>query len=147
MFYVEHLQVLKGMFGFFEPREMLRSFAAKGIYCLKLVVNGSRTRGEKNRLRLTRTAYIIEGDVEIGFHNRFICVGLDISIYALLTGGRSLIPSCLGLCNVSTGCVYFSSCTCVPFLYVYGYLPWHGHVLPRTLIIKIMCVNQLYLQG
>ena len=33
------------------------------------------------------------------------------------------------------------------FLYVYGYLPWHGHVLPRTLIMKIMRVNQLYLQG
>ena len=35
----------------------------------------------------------------------------------------------------------------VPFLYVYGYLPWHGHVLPRTLIIKIMCVKQIHLQG
>ena len=35
----------------------------------------------------------------------------------------------------------------VPFLYVHGYFPWHGHVLPGTLIIKIMCVNHLYLQG
>ena len=35
----------------------------------------------------------------------------------------------------------------VPFLYVYGYLPWHLHALPGTLIIKIMCVNQIYLQG
>ena len=35
--YVEHLQVLRGMFGFFEPREMLRSFAPRGVYCLKLV--------------------------------------------------------------------------------------------------------------
>ena len=34
---VEHLQVLRGMFGFFEPREVLRTFAARGIYCLKLV--------------------------------------------------------------------------------------------------------------
>ena len=34
---VEHLQVLRGMFGFFEPREMLRSFAVRGMYCLKLV--------------------------------------------------------------------------------------------------------------
>ena len=41
-------------------------------------------------------------------------------------------------------CLLFS---CVPFRCVYGYIPWHGHVLPRTLIIKIMCVNQLYLQG
>ena len=37
--------------------------------------------------------------------------------------------------------------TGVPFLYVYGYLPRHGHVLPGTLTIKIMCVNQIYLQG
>ena len=34
---VEHVQVLRGMFGFFEPREMLRSFVARGMYCLKLV--------------------------------------------------------------------------------------------------------------
>ena len=27
---VEHVQVLRGMFGFFEPREMLRSFVARG---------------------------------------------------------------------------------------------------------------------
>ena len=45
--------------------------------------------GEIKRLRLTRTAYIIEGDVELRFHNRFICVGVDISVYALLTEGRS----------------------------------------------------------
>ena len=31
--------------------------------------------------------------------------------------------------------------------YVYGNLPWHGHVLPGTIIPKIMCVNQIYLQG
>ena len=34
---VDHLQVLRRMFGFFEPREMLRSLAARGMYCLKLV--------------------------------------------------------------------------------------------------------------
>ena len=34
---VEHVQLLWGMFGFFEPREMLRSFVARGMYCLKLV--------------------------------------------------------------------------------------------------------------
>ena len=38
-------------------------------------------------------------------------------------------------------------CGSVPFLCdVYGYLPWHGHVLPGTLMIKIMCGNHLYLQ-
>ena len=30
---------------------------------------------------------------------------------------------------------------------MYGYLPWHSHVLPATKVIKIMCVNQLYQQG
>ena len=34
---VEDVQVLRGMFGFFEPKEMLRSFAARGMYSLKLV--------------------------------------------------------------------------------------------------------------
>ena len=34
---VEHVQLLREMFGFFEPREMLRSFVARGMYCLKLV--------------------------------------------------------------------------------------------------------------
>ena len=46
--------------------------------------------------------------------------------------------------------VYYVDCVIisgVPFLYVYGYLPWHGHVLPGTIIIQIMCANQIYLQG
>ena len=34
---VEHVQLLRGMFGLFELREILRSFAARGKYCLKLV--------------------------------------------------------------------------------------------------------------
>ena len=34
---VEHVQVLRGMFGFCSPRKMLRSFVARGMYCLKLV--------------------------------------------------------------------------------------------------------------
>ena len=34
---VKHVQLFWGMFGFFEPRGMLRSFAATGMYCLKLV--------------------------------------------------------------------------------------------------------------
>ena len=29
------------------------------------------------------------GDIRIRLHNRFICMGVDTSIYALLTGGRS----------------------------------------------------------
>ena len=27
------------------------------------------------------------------------------------------------------------------------FYPWDGHVLPGTIIIKAMCVHQLYLQG
>ena len=34
---VEHVQLMRRMFGFFEPREMLKSFAAREMYCLKLV--------------------------------------------------------------------------------------------------------------
>ena len=34
---VEHVQLLSGMFGFFDPKETLRSFIARGMYCLKLV--------------------------------------------------------------------------------------------------------------
>ena len=34
---VEHVQLLWGKLGFFEPREILRSFVARGMYCLKLV--------------------------------------------------------------------------------------------------------------
>ena len=34
---VDHVQLLRGMFGFFEPREMLRSFATRRMHCLKLV--------------------------------------------------------------------------------------------------------------
>ena len=33
--------------------------------------------------------------------------------------------------------------SCVLFLYVNGYVPWHGHVLPRAPVIKIMRVNQI----
>ena len=35
--FVEHVQLLRGMFGFFKPREMPRSFVARGVYCLKLL--------------------------------------------------------------------------------------------------------------
>ena len=34
---VEHMQLLRGMFGFVKPREILRSFVARGMFCLKLV--------------------------------------------------------------------------------------------------------------
>ena len=34
---VEHVQLLRGMFGISEPREMLRSFVAREMDCLKFV--------------------------------------------------------------------------------------------------------------
>ena len=40
------------------------------------------------RLRLVRNGFNHGGDVRIRFHNHFICVGDDISIHVLLTGGR-----------------------------------------------------------
>ena len=46
-------------------------------------------RGELNVGDKQETAHLIEGGVEFRFHNRFIYVGVDISICALLTGGRS----------------------------------------------------------
>ena len=30
---------------------------------------------------------------------------------------------------------------------LYDYFPWHGRVLSRMQVMKIMCGNQLYLQG
>ena len=57
--------------------------------------------------------------------------------------------------GVNTSLFRITYCTHVKFIVsfrslsvcVYGYLPWHGHVLPGTPVIKIMCMNQLYLQG
>ena len=37
--------------------------------------------------------------------------------------------------------------SCCLLYYVHGNLLWHGHVLPGTIIKKIMCVHQIYLQG
>ena len=34
---VEHVQILREIFGFFEPRKMLRSFAAREVYCLEFM--------------------------------------------------------------------------------------------------------------
>ena len=77
------------MFGFFESREMLRSFAARGVYFEISVKRVHAPRGKLNFGDKQETAHLIERDVDLRFHNRFINVGLDISIYALLTGGRS----------------------------------------------------------
>ena len=46
-------------------------------------------RGKLNVGDKQETVDLIEEDVKLRFHNRFIYVGVDISIYALLTGGRT----------------------------------------------------------
>ena len=35
---VEHVQLLRGAFGLFEPREMIKPYVARGMYCLKLEI-------------------------------------------------------------------------------------------------------------
>ena len=76
---------------------------------------------------------------KLRFHIRFIYVGVDISIYALLTGGRSSYPPVLD-CTVPTlECGLY---VCVLLCY-----PRHGHGLYGTTIIKMMCVHERYLQG
>ena len=42
------------MFGFFEPREMLRSFVARRIFCLTLVCNGFTHPGENKTSETSR---------------------------------------------------------------------------------------------
>ena len=37
---IEHVQLLRVVFGFFKLWKMLRFFVARGMYCLKLVPNG-----------------------------------------------------------------------------------------------------------
>ena len=76
---------------------------------------------------------------KLRFHNRFINVGVYISIYALLTGGQSLYLPVLDLYSTHVQC-YCSWCVGVDY-------PRHGHVLYGTIIIKAMCVHHLYLQG
>ena len=46
---------------------------------------------------------LIEGDVKLRLHNRFIYVGVDINIYALFTGGRSSYPPVLVKLLLSLG--------------------------------------------
>ena len=56
---------------------------------------------------------LIERDVRLRLHNRFIYVRVDISIYALLAGGRSSYPPVLVKLIYSRGysgssCLWFS---------------------------------------
>ena len=55
------------------------------------VINVAYTRFKADKGIMDALMHLGEkkGAVEFRFHNRFIYVGVDISIYALLTGGRS----------------------------------------------------------
>ena len=79
-------------------------------------------------------------NVKLQLRNRFIHVGVYISSYALLIGGRGSYPPCVGLVTIPA----FSLYICISVILDY---PWHGYVLYRTRIIKSMCVHRLYLQG
>ena len=57
-----------------------------------------------------------------------------ISVSMCYSQGAELIPPCLGLCTVPTSSARLCSFL-VPFL-LCVYLPWHGHVLPGTQVIK-----------
>ena len=90
---VEHVQLLRGMFGFFELRKMLRSFAERGNILFEISVKRVPPPGGKfNVGDKQETAHLIEGDVNLRFKNHFIYVGVDISIYALLTGTELILP-------------------------------------------------------
>ena len=78
-------------------------------------------------------------------NNRFIYVGVDISIYALLAGGRSSYPPVLVKLLYSRG--YSGSLSTLVLYSVLLCYTGHGHVLYGTIIIKSMCVHHLYLQG
>ena len=81
--------------------------------------------------------------MKLQLRNRFIHVGVDISSYALLIGGRSSYPPVLVKLLYPRSVVYSVSCWSV-ILYV-DY-PRHGNVLYGSRIIKTMCVHHLYLQ-
>ena len=70
------------------------------------------------------------------FNNRFICVGVDISIYAVLTEEWSSYSPVLVMYCTHIG--WFSVLYCVPLCY-----PRHGHVLYGTIIIKT-CLYTIY---
>ena len=76
-------------------------------------------RGKENLIGKQETAPIIEGDVKLRFHIRFICVGVDINIYALLIAegvntsmSRAVYcthVSIIILCRSFPACVWLSS--------------------------------------
>ena len=128
------------MFGFFEPREMRRFFAARGISCVKRVhaPGGNKSFDtSKKWLKPSRGMFAYDS-ITVSSAWELVSVSMCYS------QGDGVNTPCLGVCTVPTSCVRLCSLV-VPFLscVLCGYLSWHGHVLPGTKVIKIMCVNQL----
>ena len=116
------------MFGFFEPREMLRSFAARGICCLKLVWNGFTHPGgnktfETSRKRLMSSRGMFAYDsitvsssweltsVSMRYsHGEGVNTSLSRIMYythvvcSLVFGGRSFPVWCVWLSSVARPC-------------------------------------------
>ena len=66
-----------------------RPYKSTPVLKLFRTFTGRMTRGLSLRMVFSLLFQDTLFYVEIRFHNRFICVGVDISIYALLTGVRS----------------------------------------------------------
>ena len=100
--------------------------------------------GEIKRLRLTRTAYAIEG--MFAYDSITVSYAWELTSVSMRYSQGEGVNTSLSRIMYCTHVSYIVSFRSLPVC-VYGYLPWHGHVLPGTLIIKTMCINQLYLQG
>ena len=81
--------------------------------------------------------------MKLQLRNRFIHVGVDISSYALLAGGRSSNPPVLVKLLYPRVLVYTSKWYRYICISVILDCPRHGYVLYRSRIIKDMCVHHL----
>ena len=72
--------------------------------------------------------------------------GFNTSLSRVCAVPASHLLACLHLLTCAVYGVRSVLVVCV--LYCVGYsCRWHGHVLPGTTLIKVMCVHQLYQQG
>ena len=127
---------------------MLRSFTARGIYCLKLVGNGFTHPGGNKTFKTSRKRLMSS-------RGMFTYDSITVSSAWELTSVSMRYSQGEGVITSLYRIMYCTHVVCllvlvyilivfgsVPFLCgVYGYLPWHGHVLPGTPVIKIMCGN------
>ena len=100
-----------------------------------------KPRGKLNVRGKQETVISSRGMLKLRLHNRFIHVGVDISSYALHTGGRSSHPPVLVKLIYPRSLVYkWSKYICIIVILDY---PRHGYVLYGSRIIKI-CVYTIY---